>query len=189
MLWGQPGCGKTHLLHIWAASHRAIRLSGADLHGLPAPPTDCGVAVDDADAATDETALLHLLNAFAEANLPVLLAARTPAARWPTRLPDLASRLRAITAVEIATPEDSLLQAMLARLLAERQLAVPATVQSWLLHRLPRTPAALREAVARLDEAALSEGRNVTIPLARDTLGSLLHLQSHEFSASPLAPT
>jgi chromosomal replication initiation ATPase DnaA len=50
----------------------------------------------------------------------VLLAARTPPAHWPVRLPDLASRLRATTAVEIAPPEDSLLRSLLARLLAER---------------------------------------------------------------------
>ena len=94
------------------------------LHGLPELPA-AGVALDDADAVADERALLHLLNAAGEAGLPVLLAARAPPARWAARLPDLASRLRAMTAVEIGAPEDALLRALLARLLADRQLRLP----------------------------------------------------------------
>ncbi len=188
-LWGQPGCGKTHLLQVWAAANHAPVLSGQALRGLPAQPDDHGVAVDDADAVAEEPALLHLLNAFAEARLPVLMAARTPPARWPIRLPDLASRLRAITAVEIGPPEESLLEALLVRLLAERQLAVPPSVHAWLLRRLPRTPAVLREAVARLDAASLSAGRNVTIPLARDTLSDLIGLPSDEICAPDFPPS
>jgi hypothetical protein len=43
---------------------------------------------------------------------------------------------------------------------------VPQTVQDWLLLRLPRHPAALREAAARLDRAALAAGGGVTRGLA-----------------------
>lgn len=158
-LWGEPGCGKTHLLQLWAGRRGATVLLGPALHGLPPPPEAAGVAVDDADAVADEPALLHLLNAAREAQVPLLLAARTPPARWPVRLPDLASRLRAITAVEILPPEESLLQALLLRLLSERQLGVDQGLQEWLLRRLPRSPAALREAVARLDHAAMAGGK------------------------------
>jgi chromosomal replication initiation ATPase DnaA len=104
----------------------------------------------------------------------VLLAARTAPARWTIRLPDLASRLRAITAVEIAPPEEELLQALLARLLADRQLRLPDPVHQWLLRRLPRTAAALADAVARLDAASLDNHRAITVPLARDVLAELV---------------
>ena len=115
------------------------------------------MAVDDADAAP-ERPLLHLLNAAGEAGLPVLLAGRAAPARWHAALPDLASRLRAITAVRIGPAEDELLRSLLARLLAERQLAVAEPLQDWLRLRLPRSQGAIREAVARLDRAALAAG-------------------------------
>ena len=54
--------------------------------------------------------------------------------------------------------------------LAERQLAVPQTVQEWLLLRLPRSPAALREAVARLDRTSLASGSAITRSLAARVL-------------------
>ncbi len=169
-LWGQAGCGKTHLLTIWAARTGADLLSGAALRDFPARPDAPALAVDDADMMSGEEPLLHLLNAAADARAPVLLTGRTPPARWPVRLPDLASRLRAVTAVEIHPPEDSLLRALLARLLLERQVAVTDAVQEWLLLRLPRTQAALREAVARLDRASLAAGGRISRPLAAEVL-------------------
>lgn len=167
VLWGGPGHGKTFLAHMFGAPI----LRGQDLRGfvLPTGP----VTVDDADAVPDETALLHLLNAAAEAGQPVLLTAAAPPARQKITLPDLASRLRASLAVEIQPPEDALLTALLTRLAAERQLILNFQVQNFLLAHLPRTPGALREAVARLDRAALATGAKITRNLAATLLADL----------------
>lgn len=167
LLWGEAGRGKTHLAHLWTERTGAAWLTGPAIRAFDRIPSS-GAAIDDADLA-DETALFHVLNAAREAGLPVLLTARQPPARWAIALPDLASRLRSVTAVEIGPPEDSLLRALLARLLADRQLSVPASLQSWLLLRLPRTPAALREAVARLD----ADGRPIDRGLAAEILADL----------------
>jgi chromosomal replication initiation ATPase DnaA len=182
-LWGEAGCGKTHLLHRWVAATGAHYLAGAALPGLdelPDLPVTAGLAIDDADAMADEATLLHLLNAAAEARLPVLLAASAPPARWPVALLDLASRLRAITAVEILPPDDALLRLLLARLFADRQHRVPTETQDWLLARLPRTSAAVREAVDRLDRAALTRPGGITRPLARDVLADLIRADPAE---------
>ena len=170
-VWGDAGCGKTHLLHVWVAACGGAIVSGPTLTS-PLVLPEGGVAVDDASAAP-ERALLHLLNAAAEDGVRVLLAGRAAPSRWPTRLPDLASRLRAVPAVEMAAPTDALLQTLFASLLAARQLAVPPAVQGWLLLRLPREPAALREAAARLDRAALEAGRRVTQAVAARVLAEL----------------
>jgi chromosomal replication initiation ATPase DnaA len=154
-LWGEPGCGKTHLLQLWAERSGATLLTGPTLHGLPGLSASTAVAIDDAAAIADETALLHLLNAAREHALPVLLAAQTPPARWSVHLADLASRLRALTSVRILPPDDPLLRALLLHLLSDRQLVMKSDLQDWLLRLLPRSPAALREAVRRLEQAAL----------------------------------
>lgn len=170
-LWGPEGSGKTHLLHLWAARTGARRLHGPGLRfaalmaGLHADLAPEDLAIDDADAAPERD-LLHLLNAAHEAGLRVLLAARSPPARWPVALPDLASRLRATAAAELLAPDDALLRTLFARLLADRQIAVPEALQDWLRLRLPRTSAALREAAARLDRLALAAGGRVTRGLA-----------------------
>jgi chromosomal replication initiation ATPase DnaA len=173
VLWGESGCGKSFLLHLWAQKTGALIYQGAGLRGLPASPSG-PIAIDDADSVPEETALLHLLNATAEAGHPVLLTARLPPARQRSSLPDLASRLRASLAVEITPPDDELLGALLFRLAAARQLRLNPVLADFLLQRLPRTPAYLREAVARLDRAALASGGRVTRQLAADTLSDLL---------------
>jgi len=181
-LWGQAGCGKTHLLRRWADTSGAHYLTGPELPGLdelPELPGTAGLAIDSADEMAEEATLLHLLNAAAEARLPVLLAARAAPARWPVRLRDLASRLRAMTAVEILPPDDGLLRILLVRLLAARQQRVTEATREWLLSHLPRTLAAMSEAVARLDRAsldrvALGEPGGITSRLAQDELADLI---------------
>jgi len=172
ILWGESGCGKTHLLHIWAAARGAEIHQGPELRGV-SPPPDRPVAVDDADAATEEPALFHLLNAAAAAGQPVLLTARTPPSRQNFRLPDLASRLRGSLAVAIGPADDDMLAALLARFAAERQLRLNFQVRDFLLSRLPRTPGAYREAIARLDRTALAGGQKITRALAARRLADL----------------
>jgi chromosomal replication initiation ATPase DnaA len=110
---------------------------------------------------------LHLINLCAERGESLLLIGREAPARWPVRLPDLASRLRATQAVGIGPVSDALLRALVSKFFADRQLRVEADVQAWLLARVPRDAASLAEAVARLDHAALGMGGRITRPLAR----------------------
>jgi len=172
ILWGDSGCGKTHLLHVWAAAHGAEIHEGQSLHGI-SPPPDRPVAIDDADAVAEEPALLHLLNAAAESGQPVLLTANTPPARQKFSLPDLASRLRGSLAVAIGAPDDAMLAALLARLAAARQMPLDFRVQNFLLSRLPRSPAAYREAILRLDRRAMASGAKISRGLAAAVLADL----------------
>jgi len=187
-LWGVARCGKTHLLHMWADHMGAALWHGPGLRGLPELPPR-GIALDDADATVDEAALFHLLNATAEAGQPLLLASRAAPARWPVKLPDLASRLRAITAVQIGDPEDALLRAVLPRLLADRLIRLPEPVLNWLLNHLPRTPAMLGEAVARLDAVSLEQHRDITLPMVREVLAELLSAESDEILGTKPPPS
>ncbi len=170
LLWGPDGCGKSHVLHIWAERTGAKILSGPMLQDLDEIPQSGGLALDDADTVGSESLLLHTLNTARDRGLRLLLAARSAPSRWPVRLPDLASRLRAIAAVEIRPPSDDLLAAVLMRLLSDRQLNVAQAVQDWLLTRLPRSPAALLQAVVQLDKASLSTGKAITRSLAARVL-------------------
>jgi chromosomal replication initiation ATPase DnaA len=169
-VWGSRGCGKSHLLHIWARQTGASLLRGQSLQDLNDLPESGDLALDDADTIHAETLLLHLLNIARDRGVRLLLSGQTAPSRWPVSLPDLSSRLRAITAVEIRQPDGKLLAALLVGLLADRQLTVSQSVQDWLLLQLPRSPAALREAVDRLDRASLTFGSGITRSLAAKVL-------------------
>jgi chromosomal replication initiation ATPase DnaA len=189
VLFGPQGCGKSHLLHIWAQQTGAVLVSGQVLTDLDGLPDDGALALDDADMVRDETLLLHFLNTASDRHLRVLLSSRTAPSRWPVHLPDLSSRLRAITVVEVGQPEDDLLEALLIKLLADRQLMISPRVRKWLLLRLPRSPAVLREAVARLDRESLVSGIAITRQLAARVLNEISAMESREPSTSGIAPS
>ncbi len=167
-LAGPPATGKTHMLRGLAAGRGWPVLDGTRLRGLPpeAPAGAAGLALDDADCVPEEEALLHLLNICAERGQPLLLAGREPPARWPVALPDLRSRLRAMAVATVGPPEDALLAALLRKHFADRQLRLDPALAAWLLPRLPREAAAVAEAAARLDRAALAGGGRLTRTLA-----------------------
>jgi len=168
-MWGETGAGKTHLLHMWAATHFAQRINYASLPD-ESMSVSTPLAIDNADLITDEPRLFHLLNGASHARQPVLLAAREPPARQSIGLADLASRLRASTVIEVFPPANHEHGALLACLAASRQLVLSVQVQKFLLTHLPRTPAALVEAIARLDRASLATGGKISRTLAAGLL-------------------
>lgn len=171
---GPAGGGKTHLGHVLAA--RARRAGRAAIYlaapaALPDLPDDPVLILDA--PRLDETVFFHLINRLKNEGGDLLILARAPPARWPVTLPDLASRLKAIPAVEVAAPDDALLGAVLAKHFADRQIAVAPEVIDFLLKQIERSFAAAAEIAARLDRAALAEGRAITVPLARRVLDHL----------------
>lgn len=172
---GPPGCGKTHLVHVWAARSGAPIVLGAtlrqeDVAGLAGARH---VALDDAEQLSDERALFHLYNLIAEVGGTILMASRLPPSHWAVTLPDLRSRLGAVQCVDVSAPDDALFAAVLVKLFSERQLAVSAEVIDYLVTRLERSFEAARDSVAAIDRLSLAERRAVTIPFLSGILGTM----------------
>jgi chromosomal replication initiation ATPase DnaA len=173
VLHGPPGCGKTHLAHVWRARSGAVLCDAAALtmDAVPELGANAAILVDDAERAA-ERPLLHLVNLVAEGRGYLLLTAAAPPARWAAALPDLRSRLVAMPEVAMLAPDDALIGAVLLKLFADRQLSVGEDVIVFLLHHMERSFAAARRLVAALDRAALIAQRRITVPLAREVLAT-----------------
>jgi chromosomal replication initiation ATPase DnaA len=179
-LYGPPACGKTHLAHVWHARASAVIVDGAALAGLDpmnvlAGSTAC--IIDGAGAggltAAAERALLHLYNVTSERRGHMLVCAEAPPARWPITLPDLRSRLAALPAVAIEPPDDGLLEALLAKLFADRQLPVDRGTIIFIVARMERSFDAARRLVEAIDRAALATHRRPSLGLVREAMEQL----------------
>ena len=148
------------------------RKSGKSLLGRLFARKTGGRLIDDADQRREDD-VFHAWNVAQETRRPLLIIADRPPPDWKPRLPDLRSRLGATTHVAIADPDDALARALLERLLAQRNLAVPPDLVAWLLPRIERTHIALLRAVDALDEAALSRRSRLSLKLARATLADM----------------
>jgi chromosomal replication initiation ATPase DnaA len=171
-LVGPEGAGKTHLAMIWAAAAGARIVSARALREieLPAALATGALVVEDAGSDADERALFHLLNLAREENASLLLTARAAPTTWPTVIPDLMSRLRALPSVVLQPPDDALLRAVIVKLAADRQLELDQSVVSYLTTRIERSFAAARTAVVTLDNEALRQRRPPTRALAAEIL-------------------
>jgi chromosomal replication initiation ATPase DnaA len=169
---GPAGSGKSHLLEVWRIRSGAGVILGRDLEtaGVPGLLAAGAVAVDAADAVRDEAALFHLINLVREQKATLLLTARSAPGHWRVDLPDLRSRLNAISAVGVSSPSDELLASLLRKLFADRQTRVGSDVVDYLVRRMERSFDAAQRIVAECDVAALRGKQAVTVPLVRRIL-------------------
>ena len=178
-LVGPSGCGKTHLARAWAAQVGAVVVEAT---GSVAPDLAAlrgrAVLVEDADRRSDsaslsDEALFHILNMAGVDGGTVLLTGRSPPLGWAASVPDLRSRLNALTVATIDEPDDVVLRAVLERAFRAEHLKPEPDLYPYLLARLPRSAAEALAAAKLLDEAASQHHRAVNKALAREVLGDL----------------
>lgn len=178
LIAGPEGAGKSHLAAFWAAEYGVVPLSAASLTDAAADQLAAGPAavVEDIDRIPDpqgEAALFHLWNLAPSRHCLLLMTARGAPRDWGLTLPDLRSRIEATTQVRLDPPDEGLLAAVLVKLFADRQLAVPAGLIGWLARHMDRDLGLARHLVAAIDAQALAEGRAPNRKMAADLLDKL----------------
>jgi DnaA regulatory inactivator Hda len=184
-IYGEPGCGKTHLAHIWQNKTGARLLTPSDILSLT-PHEALGEAstiiLDDVDAlfqkkgaphASLEDWMFHFYNLVKEKNADLLLCSLQPPTQWAVTLPDLRSRLATILSVAINPPDEEALKAVLFKLCSERGMVLSLEVGEYILRRVERSFDHVRSLVETLDNRTLSQHRQLTLGLVREVLSQL----------------
>ncbi|MCX5511905.1 hypothetical protein C3941_07515 [Kaistia algarum] len=173
LLVGPAGSGKTHLARIWKEASAAAEIEASTLHEVDIDRllATGRVLVEGLDrGGVDEAALFHLINRVRERSAFLLITSREAPSSLGLKLPDLASRLRAVLPVELSAPDDDLLQRVLVKLFSDRQLGIDPSLVPYISRRMERSFDAANRLVAALDEAALAAGRPITRQLASQIL-------------------
>lgn len=183
-LFGEAGSGKTHLLNalchetrerqgraFYLALKRLPKDAIASLQGLEKLDLVC---VDDlhviaGDEAWEE-ALFHCFNRIREANGRLLVSSRKRLSALNLGLPDLASRLAWGLRLPLMPLEDQDKLAVINLHCDALGFSLPEDVQQYLLKHHDRNMAALIQVVENLHQAALTNKRRITVPLAREVL-------------------
>lgn len=175
VIYGQAGCGKSHLAEVFRQATGAHMLN---LQGSPDPYGIMGGAkvgvIENAEeilgTSKTEQALFHLYNYAKENDASILMTSRIPPAKWSIGLADLQSRMASIPVVEITAPDEALMEAILVKLFGDRQLQLERNVITYMLERMERSFASAQSLVKKIDHQALAQQRKITIPLVRDVL-------------------
>lgn len=180
-VYAPRGAGKSHLIHIWADRAKADVINGRALEVTQAVDRAEGssIAVDDADAAASSQsgseALFHVLNRAIQEGGSVLLSGSGHPALWSTPLPDLRTRLSALTAVQIDQPDDTLMAAVLTKLFADHQLQAPPGLVAYLVARIERSFEAAARLAQAMDVETIGTGRSPSYELAERLIAADAH--------------
>jgi DnaA family protein len=166
-LWGEPGCGRSHLLQALAA------VPGARPWRADEAPDAGGLTLVDDVEQLDEAAQISLFNRLnavrARADAACVAAGSLPPARLPLR-EDLRTRLAWGHVLQLAPVSEPETRAALRREADRRGIFLSDDVMSYLLSRFDRDLKHLMALLDRLDRFALAEGRAVTVPLIKRML-------------------
>jgi len=175
ILAGPKGSGKSHLASIWAEKSGALVYNANSLASADNKSAEsCNFVIEDvSEAQIDETALFHLINSCREKGGFCLLTSSSWPQSWNISLPDLSSRLRAATLVELREPDDMLLKQTLIKLFADRQINVERNVIDYLVLRMERSIDTARLLVEKLDHTALASRKPITRSMAAKVLEML----------------
>lgn len=170
LLAGPTGSGKSHIAHAWKARADALVLS-ANAIDIDLLQSGRHVLIDDIGPGLfDETQLFHLMNWVNQNGKTLLMTSTSWPGAWQVQTPDLLSRLRAATTVEIYEPDDLMLRSIFIKLFTDRQLLVDAGVADYLVLRVERSLRSAIEVVDALDRLSLSRQSRITKRLAGEVL-------------------
>ena len=170
-LWGEAGCGRTHLLKAVMADADTnatyIACEASNTFDDTAPL----LAADDVEClgSDAQVALFHRYNALREQRGSLIASGSVPPVQLKLRV-DLLTRLGwgLVLQVHALTDEEKI--HALKQHARERGFALPVDVCSYLLAHAPRDMGSLFATLAALDRYSLEAKRAVTIPLVRDLL-------------------
>jgi chromosomal replication initiation ATPase DnaA len=174
ILVGPPGSGKSHLSDVWRRTADAAIIKPMSGGDAVLKAGESAVLIEDIDRdGFDQTTLFHIINAVRNHSHSLMITARDWPAAWGVTLPDLASRLKAATLVEIGAPDDALLTQVLFKLFADRQLMIDEKLAAYIVSRMERSLAAAQDMVEQLDRLALARGVKISRALAAEVLGGM----------------
>lgn len=183
-IYGEEGCGKTHLAHVFA--DKVSRLTNYPYH-LPSIKAAsltlenvheflerhrC-LIVEDLQETKNFEAMFHLYNLYRNEGGNILFTSTQAPARLNFPLADLQSRLNIIPTAEIKTPDDELLSALIIKLFQDRQIMPSPEVVTYILSNMQRSFAYTRNLIETIDHISLAQKRAPNIALVKEAIADL----------------
>lgn len=181
-LWGEEGCGKSHLLQavcqdsgkdtpVYLPVDELLELQPAVLESMESMNPIC---IDDVQLVAGkkewEEALFHLFNRVRDLAKRMIVSANAPPNNLNLQLPDLATRLGWGAVYQVKPLNDEGKKSVLQQRATNRGLQLPDEVIEFVLRRSVRDTNSLFELLDRLDVASLVEQRKLTIPFVKQYL-------------------
>lgn len=166
-IYGPKGCGKTHLAHLFADKVRAstanptpvkiIRASAVTMRNIRRLAQEStAIVIENVQPENNNEALFHLFNLFNVEGKYMLWTAETAPNQKRFPLKDLQTRLNMLPRAAISEPDDIMLQMLIIKLFADRQIKITPEILQYIVNNAPRSFAYIETLVEEIDKISLA---------------------------------
>jgi DnaA family protein len=183
-IWGESGCGKTHLLDACCSAAQKTGISNSyfsldqgldQLEKTGEISKDSMVCIDDIGyVAGDEEAqnrVFSLYERLVGHGGALLVSAQRPLRELDLTLKDLESRLASGGAYQVQEMDDSEKKSALQQRAASRGFTLDDTVARFIMSHYSRDTRALFSLLDKLDSESLQSQRKITVPFVKTLIG------------------
>ena len=184
-VWGDPGCGRSHLLAataLLAQPRRPAMVIAGDAVAAELPLVPGGLlAIDDVELLSPQAqiALFRAFNSARLVGLALLLSGPLPPLRLGLR-EDLRTRIGQSLIFEVKPLDDEQKSAALRRHALQRGMKVDDSLVHYLMRHGRRDLPSLMAVLDGLDRASLEQQRPATLPLLKEVMQLKLETDKDE---------
>ena len=171
-IYGETGCGKSHLSQIFISKHKAklFRENQLDDDLLLKLKLYENLILDEFENRTDENLLYSLFNLVEQDNKFLIINSKKPIIQKDFLLKDLKSRVKNCLLAEIKMPDDELIFALLLKNFSDKQISIDKKIIDYIVKRIDRSYRKISEFIYKLDELTLKKKK----PINLKTINNLL---------------
>ena len=158
-IYGETGCGKSHLSQIFISKHKAklFRENQLDDDLLLKLKLYENLILDEFENRTDENLLYSLFNLVEQDNKFLIINSKKPIIQKDFLLKDLKSRVKNCLLAEIKMPDDELIFALLLKNFSDKQISIDKKIIDYIVKRIDRSYRNISEFIYKLDELTLKK--------------------------------
>ena len=172
-IFGEKGCGKTHLSKILEKKIKKIliidakKINNKTVEDLT--KIEC-LIIDNFNENVDEKLLYSILNQSKQLDKFVLINSEMSIRKDNFELTDLKSRINSFIFIGIELPTDDLLKVIITKFLSDKQINVNPKLTSFIINNVERSYEKMFKFLKEVDELSLSTGKSININLLKKVL-------------------
>ena len=175
LIYGPPGCGKTHISSIFQQQNDCITLSSIITKDIRLAEKGNNFIIDNFSPGKSFSPeiVMHFLNEVTYNSGSVLFLSRLSAFDMQWELDDLNSRLRSIMSCEIKLPDEILLYSFLVKYADDKKLFLTDKQCIYIIERVERSFETIIKIIDNLDRVSLEIKRKLTFDNLHDVIESV----------------
>ncbi len=172
-IFGESGCGKTHLSKILEKKIKKTKLIEAKnindelISNLNI--FEC-LIIDNFDNNIEEELFYSTLNQCKFFDIFVLINSKNSLKKNNFYLKDLKSRINSFVFIGIELPTDDLLKVIITKFLSDKQIKINSKLVDFIINNVERSYKKMFKFLKELDELSLSTGKSININLIKKVL-------------------